>query len=328
MRSAPGIPCAMLVLAGVIPVTAGCSRIEGKQVAYQDESRAGRADADQAQATAREEQPGEPEVRDAGHVASGAPGEGAEPAEGELRRQAIALLTPILGDALAELTLDNFEPAAPLDGVNIAGHYGEVRNAERQRWTRPLKARIDFEHQYVCHVYSIDPPLSPVHLPGDRSATEAAEAFAKRHFVEWSDQTQLVTESHRASGLHGFRWANVLPSGAWTGAWCGILARAPGGIRSFVQQKAIRTVNESDVATTAEQASAVALKHVSANLRAGGTTAIRERRLVLSHPVAPNHGPLWELTVNVGSAAEGGTTAVEEVLVDGITGKVLLREQN
>lgn len=38
MRGTPAIPCVVLTLAGLAAVTAGCSRIEGKEAAYQDES--------------------------------------------------------------------------------------------------------------------------------------------------------------------------------------------------------------------------------------------------------------------------------------------------
>jgi len=265
-------------------------------------------------------------------ISVGPPGGGAEPSQGDLSREGVALLEPILGDAIAELTLDNLERATPLDGLNITGHYGDQRDSARQRWARPFRARIDYEHRYVCAVLCTDPPVLKVDITGDDSATATAEAFAKRHFVQWSDQTQLVAESHHASGLHLLKWANVLPSGAWTGAWCAVLAStADGGIRLFIQQKAIRTIDESDVGTTAEQATAVALKHVSAKLRGGLAAAVQEQRLVLSHPVAPGHGPLWEVIVCVTSAGEHPehpTTAAEEVLVDGMTGKVLSRQRD
>ena len=248
--------------------------------------------------------------------------------EDQLRQQAIDLLEPILGSTIEELTLDEFKSAAPLDGVRIWGHYGDDRDPEQQKWLRQLRARIDYEHRYVCALISTDPPIARVTVSGDGSARTAAQEFAQGHFVEWSDETQLVTENHHGSGLHLFRWANILPSGAWTGAQCSVIAHAEnGGIRSFFQQRALRAVQEAEVAVTAAQARVTALQHISAKLPRGAELSVDVCRLVLSHRVAPDRGPLFELTVTVGSAAGNTTTAVEEVLVDGMTGKVLARKR-
>jgi hypothetical protein len=65
MRGTPAIPCVVLTLAGLAGVTAGCSRIEGKEAGYQDESLPAQVDA------------GKPEVATGAPTVSGA-------AEGEL----------------------------------------------------------------------------------------------------------------------------------------------------------------------------------------------------------------------------------------------------
>jgi hypothetical protein len=153
---------------------------------------------------------------------------------------------------------------------------------------------------------------------------EVASAFLRDHFHQWCDQTRAVEEVHKDSGIHLLAFANILPSGAWTGSWCSVILDSQrGGIVGFCQEIAARDVPESAVLMGGEAAEKAALDEILTTLPHGWTAAPGGRRLVLSSRIAPDRGPIWAVDILVNPQERPMEAEGRTVYVDGMTGKVV-----
>lgn len=203
------------------------------------------------------------------------------------------------------------------------GHFGDTQNPQTGLFTRRLSAVVDYQHSLLCSVYSTDPVLSALDS-SDTAPLAAAERFAQRHFVQWGARTQLVKEYRKDSGMHLYCWQNILPSGAMTGGGCSIIVDSRrSGIVCFVQQKAIKSIAESAIDISADEAEQVAVTEVLAGLPTGLKATATDRQLILSYHAAPDYGPVWQVGVRVTPRDDDSLVTMRLVTVDAMTGKVL-----
>jgi hypothetical protein len=132
--------------------------------------------------------------------------------------------------------------------------------------------------------------------------------------MDYSD-AKLVEDKGSPGQSHSYMWANVLPSGAWTGDWLVVKVKSSeGAVFAFLRQKAPRQVSEDEVTVGQEQA----VKRARARLghALGREAVLASTKLVLSSPQSPSGGPVWFISFDC-----QGERHVR--VIDGKTGKEL-----
>jgi len=240
----------------------------------------------------------------------GAAGGDADTWTDEDEATAVTLLEPLIGPCAATLEIDSVRPAKQgADCWLVAGWLTPSQGEPKAR----LNMILDCDRSLICSL--LGAPLSPVEGDTPEARLEAAEAFARQHLGPCTDQTQLVEQADTAERFFYYTWANVLPSGAWTGDWWKVTVHAvEGAISGFFQQRAYRQVAEDDVRIDED----AARRAVARGVRGRGDVEVTDSRLILSHPRAPEYGPLWFITFRVGE-----TGAPREWVVDAVTGRRL-----
>jgi len=230
----------------------------------------------------------------------------------------VALATKLLPTIYARPMNDLHAEVQP----RTARREGDCRVAAR--WTdddgskRRASLTVDVNREEI-RTY-VGPPLTDLPDPSSDGRLKTAEQFARAHLGPFTDATQLVSEKQSMDVLFMYTWANVLPSGAWTGDWWSVEVDTnpkAGGVHAFIQQHAPRCVTEDEVKLSRDDAIEAARKALRRD--GGGTQAVEvlETRLVLSSPNSPTQGPVWHVTFSEAGAARRGFQ------IDGITGKVL-----
>ena len=225
MRSAVTRYGVVVVLTGVTIATVGCSRIREKGVAYPDESAAAQVDDNEAEALSGEQPRGESTPRDAAPATpEGLRAAGGEPVPNanadNVEAEALDLVRSVMGQSAGTPAIDEVSATPEAGRVRVTGHFGDGTGERPAPTPRRFSAVVDCEHGFVCLLSSTDPPIARVKVTGNDSARAEGERFLREQFLEWSDLTRLTTETHKESGAHVLVFANVLESGAWTGAWC------------------------------------------------------------------------------------------------------------
>jgi len=166
----------------------------------------------------------------------------------------------------------------------------------------------------------VGPPLTDLPDASPQGRLEAAEVFARARLGPFTDATRLVSQKRSMGLLYQFHWANVLPSGAWTGDWWSVVVdtrEGRAGVKAFIRRHAPRRVTEDEVKVSRDQAVEAALETHERLRRRGQPAEVRETRLVLSSPNSPNDGPVWHVTLS------GDESTRLDFQIDGMTGKVL-----
>jgi len=166
----------------------------------------------------------------------------------------------------------------------------------------------------------VGPLLTDLPDPSSDGRLKTAEEFARAHLGPFTDATQLVSEKQSMDVLFMYTWANVLPSGAWTGDWWSVEVDTnpkAGGVHAFIRQHAPRTVTEDEVKLSRDDAIEVARKALRRSEGAMESSELTETRLVLSSPGSPTNGPVWHVTFSAGRRER------LDFQVDGMTGEVL-----
>jgi hypothetical protein len=324
----------LLALAAVTTLTVGCSRIKDKDASYQDESLPAQVDADKPEVAAGEQRPGEPGTPDAAGAVPEAPravggGSGLNANAENVEAEALDLVRSVMGQFGGTPVIDDVSPAPEAGRVNVTGHFEDGTGAQPAPTPRHFRAVVDCEHDFVCSLFSTDPPIAKVKVIGNDSARAEGERFLREHFLEWSDLTRLTTETHKESGSHILAFANVLESGAWTGAWCAVIIDDKRqGVVSFVQQKALRQIEESDVKVSADTAEKRAIQSLAPKVAEGLKIQVTQRKLILSHHAVPDYGPVWAIRIEgrrPGGPRGEPASAPQEIYVDGMTGDLIPR---
>jgi len=216
----------------------------------------------------------------------------------------------------------------PMDGLQVEVQAGRARRESECR----LVARWMDDHANRCRAsLTVDSEREEIrtyvgplltNLP-DRSPDgrlKTAEGFARAHLGPFTDATKLVSQKKSMDVLFMYTWANVLPSGAWTGDWWSVEVDAnpkAGGVHAFIRQHAPRSVTEDEVKLSRDDAIEAAMRALRRS--EGGTESPEptETRLVLSSPGSPTNGPVWHVTFSAGRRER------LDFQIDGMTGKVL-----
>jgi hypothetical protein len=133
----------------------------------------------------------------------------------------------------------------------------------------------------------------------------------------------VVAENWKGNGILFLSWADIQPDGVWTGDTCSVIATASGGgVTCFVQHLGARPLPDPSELITRQQAEQVAADHFRKMAPADAKVVASAEHLVLSHPVAPHHGPVWSVTVTIGAGA-GAPVAKDVAFVDARTALVL-----
>jgi len=152
---------------------------------------------------------------------------------------------------------------------------------------------------------------------------KAAEGFARAHLGPFTESTHLVGSVQTGDHSLHLTWANVLPSGAWTGDWWSVTVSDRDGrcgVTSFSRRRAVRYATEDEVRVAESGAISVA-REVLAKMTAtqsGELLQIEQTRLVLSYFLSPSGGPVWFVTLR--SATPGSR---HELIIDAVSGKWL-----
>ena len=216
----------------------------------------------------------------------------------------------------------------PMEALQVEVQAGRAtREGERRivaRWVdddgskRRASLTVDVNREEI-RTY-VGPLLTDLPDPSSDGRLKTAEEFARAHLGPFTDATQLVSEKQSMDVLFMYTWANVLPSGAWTGDWWSVEVDTnpkAGGVHAFIRQHAPRTVTEDEVKLSRDDAIEVARKALRRSEGAMESSELTETRLVLSSPGSPTNGPVWHVTFSAGRRER------LDFQVDGMTGEVL-----
>jgi len=243
--------------------------------------------------------------------------------DSELREEAWDLLEPFLGEHADGFQVDDGAAFTAAGRTRVIGHFGDEGDAGNDLPEGRLMAVIDTQHSMVCSIYSMGPVLLEVE-PTEGSFRAEAERFARTHFAQWGETSQLIRDMRKGSGMHLYCWQNILPSGALTGGWCSVIIDAKrSGIVSFVQQNALVDNPESSVRVSKDEACKAAREAVTARVGEEVEVEVIGSQLILSYHAAPDYGPVWQVRMLLSLAGREALTARDMITIDATTGEVL-----
>lgn len=236
--------------------------------------------------------------------------------ENEAER-AVALATQLLPTVYPEPTRD-LRVERPRSWVDESQWAVTARWVDGRGTASRARLTVDLRRREVIG-YS-GPPLEDVEDTSSAGRLRAAEAFARSRLGPITEAAELVSQQPFMEAKHRYQWANVLPSGAWTGDWWSVTICIDGakrGVTGFSRHRAPRQVTEDEVRISRDQAIEEALAIVRLTGRDPRSVKVRDTRLILSSLVSPTKGPVWSIEMEDGWSGRLGCE------IDAVTGKRL-----